>query len=130
MSLEGRLTAVKNTIVGAAGDKPPRYNEMSRETRIPSSNFSAGLIILLRARARCIAHRRMPGRWSALYQANYHISRAAVHLRSGYRDGEGDVTVLREGNTGDRPSLEARSNHRRLPRDAQDARSYFLSEVL
>lgn len=106
---------MKNTIVGAAGDKLPRHNEMSRETRIPSSNFSAGLIILLRARARCIAHRRTPGRWSALYQANYHISRAAVHLRSGYRDGERDVTVSLEGNTDDRPSLDVRSNHGRFP---------------
>jgi len=42
-------------------------NETSRETRIPSSNFSAGLIVLLRANAAHRAmHRRTPGRWSAL----------------------------------------------------------------
>jgi hypothetical protein len=49
------------------------------------------------------------------YQANYHISRAAVHLRSGYRDGGRDVTVLREGNVAAHPASMRRSSRRRFP---------------
>jgi len=48
-------------------------------------------------RMQCIARCRDGRRGDGVhYQANYHISRAAVHLRSGYRDGGRDVTVLRE----------------------------------
>jgi len=57
--------------------------------------------------ARCTDGRRGDG---VHYQANYHISRAAVHLRSGYRDGGRDVTVLRGKYRG--ASLNARSNRR------------------
>lgn len=75
--------------------------------------------------ARCTDGRRGDG---VHYQANYHISRAAVHLRSGYRDGGRDVTVLRGKYRG--ASLNARSSCRGFSRVAWETIVLFIGDLV
>lgn len=94
-----------------------------RETRDTLFEFQcAGLIAL---RANVVHHRVAHGdgrRGDGVhYQANYHISRAAVHLRSGYAVTAGEMLrYIATGNTDAHSWRYVRSGRRAFSRDERD----------